>query len=335
MVVHSDDDPQLGQPLCADCYDYESAVVWQWWAPELFRRFTIALRRHLAHTLGVTPTRLSQVATVQYAKVAEYQTRGAVHFHGLVRLDGPQDAGGFAVAPSRVDSRWLAALVEESAGSVQYDAPPVHGDDHPRVLAFGAQVDTRPVRLSRRTDDPAHPLTAEQVAGYLAKYATKSAMEGGKRSNAHLRRLEATALELARRTRRRGSPGEAPYGLLRKWAHALAFRGHFSTKSRRYSVTLGQLRRARRRAQIRLAEANRTGTPIDLRQIEAELLAEDAAETTLVVGSWQYAGCGWSTEGETALATAAAARARERAQERAAAKHDQHERNRHEERSVR
>ena len=32
----------LGQPLCRDCYDYASHVVWQWWAPELWRRFTIA-----------------------------------------------------------------------------------------------------------------------------------------------------------------------------------------------------------------------------------------------------------------------------------------------------
>ncbi len=85
----------------------------------------------------------------------------------------------------------------------------------------------------------------------------------------------------------------------------------------RYSVTLGSLRRARQRAQARIAEANRTGTPIDLRAIEAELLAEDADETTVVIGSWAYAGTGWATDGETALATAAASRAREYAQERA------------------
>jgi hypothetical protein len=32
---------------------------------------------------------------------------------------------------------------------------------------------------------------------------------------------------------------------LRKWAHMLGFGGHFSSKSRRYSTTLGALRRAR------------------------------------------------------------------------------------------
>jgi hypothetical protein len=35
MTVHADDDPLLGQPLCWECYDYASHVVWQWWAPEL------------------------------------------------------------------------------------------------------------------------------------------------------------------------------------------------------------------------------------------------------------------------------------------------------------
>ena len=55
MAIHGGDDPQVGQPLCPDCYDYASQVVWQWWAPELWRRFTITLRRVLAHHLGTTP----------------------------------------------------------------------------------------------------------------------------------------------------------------------------------------------------------------------------------------------------------------------------------------
>src|SRR5690242_874731 len=35
---HADVDSELGQPLCWECYDYPSQVVWQWWAPELWRR---------------------------------------------------------------------------------------------------------------------------------------------------------------------------------------------------------------------------------------------------------------------------------------------------------
>ena len=117
-------------------------------------------------------------------------------------------------------------------------------------------------------------------------------------------------------------PHEPPYRLLGRWAHTLGFRGHFSTKSRRYSVTLGRLRRARQRAQIRIAAAARAGTTVDLRDLEAELLADDTDEATLVIGSWAYAGSGWANAGETALATAAAARAREYARRRACARRD-------------
>jgi hypothetical protein len=317
MAIHEQDDPVVGQPLCPDCYDYASAVVWQWWAPELWRRFTITLRRMLAHHLHVPPARLGRVASVQYAKVAEYQLRGAVHFHSLVRLDGPQTRDGFAPAPTTVTAPVLSTLVEAAARAVRVTADPVHDDDIPRVLAFGTQVDTRPVRTTSRTDDPDRELTPGQVAGYLAKYATKSATDTEAEDSTHLRRLHATARALAARTTSADQDPTAPYGLLGKWAHTLAFRGHFATKSRRYSVTLGALRRARQRAQARIAEANSTGTPVDLRALEAELLADDTEQTTVVIGSWAYAGTGWANDGETALATAAASRAREYAKETA------------------
>jgi hypothetical protein len=317
MVIHDEDDPSVGQPLCPDCYDYASAVVWQWWAPELWRRFTITLRRMLSHQLGILPAHLPRVASVQYAKVAEYQLRGAVHFHALVRLDGPQTPDGFAPAPTQVTAPVLSALVEEAARAVRVTADPVHDGDVARVLAFGTQVDTRPVRTTSRTDDPDRALTPGQVAGYLAKYATKSATDTEAKDSTHLRRLHATARRMAARTVSADQDPTAPYGLLGKWAHTLGFRGHFATKSRRYSVTLGALRRARQRAQARIAEANRTGTPVDLRELEAELLADNDDQTTVVIGSWAYAGTGWANDGETALATAAAARAREYAQETA------------------
>ena len=327
MTVHGDDDPLVGQPLCVDCYDYASQVVWQWWAPELWRRFTITLRRLLSHHLRTTPARLGEVASLQYAKVAEYQLRGAVHFHALVRLDGPQTPDGFAPAPAAITASALTSIVAEAATAVRFTAPPVHDGDSARVLAFGAQVDTRPVRTSRRTDDPERSLTPEQVAGYLAKYATKSTGDTTAKDNAHFRRLDRTARHLASRATALEEDSDAPYGLLGKWAHTLGFRGHFATKSRRYSLTLGQLRRARQRAQARFAEANRTGARIDLRQLEAELLADEADETTVVIGSWVYAGSGWANEGETALAVAAAARAREYAQERAQARRERKTRN--------
>jgi hypothetical protein len=58
---------------------------------------------------------------------------------------------------------------------VRLTVPGIDEDDSARTLAFGQQLDVRPVRLGRRSDDPTAPLVPEQVAGYLAKYATKSA----------------------------------------------------------------------------------------------------------------------------------------------------------------
>ena len=57
-VVHAEDDPELGTPLCADCYDYPGHLAFNWYAPELWRRFTIALRRRIATHLGIPRSQL-------------------------------------------------------------------------------------------------------------------------------------------------------------------------------------------------------------------------------------------------------------------------------------
>ncbi|GAB3881077.1 replication initiator [Terrabacter terrigena] len=327
-ATHVESDPLLGQPLCGDCYDYASHIVWQWWAPELWRRFTIDLRRLLARHLGVRDARLSELLTVQYAKVAEYQQRGIVHFHALIRLDGPKTVDGFAVAPAALTAAVLARLVEQAADGVTFDAPPLHEGDTVRRLRFGTQLDARPIAPAHRTDDPDRALAPEQVAGYLAKYATKSATDSTNTDSPHARRLRAAIVAVTDRmhadARGDGVPvREHPYGLLFKWRHMLGFRGHFSTKSRRYSVTLGQLRRRRVRYERALAAANREGRTLDVRTLD-DLLQDDTEETTLVIGQWTYAGTGWYTDGDAELAKAAAARAREYAQERAANRNEKH-----------
>ena len=98
-IRHRDDNPQLGQAICIDCYDYASPTIWQWWAPKLWGRFTMALRRAIAKDLGIAATRVHQLVTVQYAKIAEEQHRAAIHFHALIRLDGPKAPDGFASPP--------------------------------------------------------------------------------------------------------------------------------------------------------------------------------------------------------------------------------------------
>jgi hypothetical protein len=292
-------------------------VVWQWFAPDLWRRFTIALHRAIAHHLGVPAAGLAEVPTVQYAKVAEFQRRGAVHFHALIRLDGPRITDGFMNPPGNVTADHLAEMMAEATRSVQLQVPAVDGDDLPRRLVFGRQLDVRIVRSQRPDDD--QTLSGAQVAGDLAKYSTKTASDDVATATAHGRRLQATITDLNLRAQLAAlttSPEAGVYELLGHWVRMLGFRGHFATKSRRYSVTLGQLRRARQRAQARIAASRASGTPLDLASMEADLLA-DEEETTLVVGRWAYLGTGWANDGETALATAAAARPREYAREKA------------------
>ncbi|HEY5786252.1 MAG TPA: replication initiator, partial [Microlunatus sp.] len=84
---------------------------------------------------------------------------------------------------------------------------------------------------------------------------------------------------------------------------------HFASKSRRYSTTLGRLRQARRdhvRSQLnssRSSDPVRVGDDADLADLDVD--------TTLVIGSWRFAGIGWLTSGDAALAAASAARARD------------------------
>src|SRR3954469_20862706 len=88
--VHREDDARLGEPLCPECFDYEHAVLWNALAPELWRRTAIQIPRELARLVGVSERELRKRARVSYVKVAEYQRRGALHFHCVVRLDHGQ-----------------------------------------------------------------------------------------------------------------------------------------------------------------------------------------------------------------------------------------------------
>jgi len=311
MRTHTDTDAEAGQPLCADCYDYTAHVIWQWWAPELWRRFTITLRRQLARYLGVTERAYRDLVRVQFAKVAEYQRRGVIHFHALIRLDGPPLDGNRWPAP-QVDTsaEQLCELVRSAAAAVRYLSP----EDGPRLpaleLRFGAQVDARIVHDLAERDDPEDgDLHPETVAAYIAKYATKATdLEPGTAAQAHLRRVRRTVDRLGRAAGREPRDGVdadrlAPYGRLGRWVDALGFRGRFGTASRAFSVTLTSLREARR---VFKQHSDSSVPPAP-----GDVVDEECEDTTLVVGSWRFVGMGWLTNGDAALAADAAARARE------------------------
>jgi hypothetical protein len=96
---------------------------------------------------------------------------------------------------------------------------------------------------------------------------------------------------------------------LRPWAHMLGFRGHFSTKSRRYSTTLGCLRDARKRwRDSRTLEAHGISSATAIhRNLGGESAfiggRDETEDVVLVIGSWQYTGRGHSA-GEAIFAAA-------------------------------
>jgi hypothetical protein len=86
----------------------------------------------------------------------------------------------------------------------------------------------------------------------------------------------------------------------------LGFRGHFASKSRRYSTTLGRLRSARRR--FERAKAFSPDGVVDVAALDQELVDDD---TTLVINHWRFVGTGWITAGDAVLAAEASAKTRE------------------------
>ncbi|MGW0628300.1 replication initiator [Streptomyces sp. NPDC002758] len=278
---HDDQDPALGTPLTPDSYDYEAAVLWNAHAGALWRRFSIYLRREVAKRAGLTQRAFRDHARLSFAKVAEYQKRGAVHFHAVIRLDGPE--GGDTAPPAWATAELLTDAIRAAATTARVDGPEVDGRRH--AFIFGRQLDVRPIRSA--DFDNGQELTERAVASYIAKYATKGAETTTGTLDRPLRFLaelaQARLTEHARRLIRTawalGARKDLEHLRLRAWAHMLGFRGHFSTKSRRYSTTLGALRTAR--AEWRRAQA-------------AAALAENEPETTYVLAHWAFAGTGLS-----------------------------------------
>jgi hypothetical protein len=170
-----------------------------------------------------------------------------VHFHALSRLDGPRTPEGFAAAEAQITSRLLARLVQAAAENKRLSVPGVGHEDPACHLAFGRQLDVRPVRLAGRSEDPNAPLVPEQVAGYLARYATNSASDSGAGGTCHAQHISATICELAQRAHiatLHGRDGVDESCCSASGVAMLGFRGHFASKSRRYVITLTALRRA-------------------------------------------------------------------------------------------
>src|SRR5699024_2514026 len=110
-------------------------------------------------------------ARLSFAKVAEYQRRGLIHFHGVLRLDGPGGPGD--PTPAWATSELLTDAVHATRGAVHLTSPEVDGQTW--NLAFGEQIDVRPIRPvhASQVEDEHGVITDDRIASYVAKYATK------------------------------------------------------------------------------------------------------------------------------------------------------------------
>jgi hypothetical protein len=307
---HDEDDPRLGEPLCACCYQAGAQVLWNALAGRLWSRTTIYLYRVLAQLAGLTEEELRRLVRISFAKVAEYQRRGVVHFHAILRLDAATACACptcVAPPPAGFTGDLLERAVRQAAATVAVPCPMVDEDQGVTLVArWGEQLE---VRYITEVGDEGE-LSAEQVAGYVAKYATKATEALGVTLDHRIGEVEledldvpAHVAELVQACWELGGRPSLGSLRLRKWAHMLGFGGHFSTKSRRYSTTLGALRRAR----VAYAIRRRRGHTVPL---DAWARTEDD-QAVIVVASWAYLGSGYQTTGEAWLAASAAARARE------------------------
>lgn len=244
-IRHAADDDLLGKPLCNSCYDRAGAKAWNETAPKLWHRFTTYLPREIGRLAGLTRTQVRDRLRPAYVKVAELQARGLIHFHAVIRVDGP--AGPASEPPAWCTSELLAEAARSAAARVCV-----------ADMRFGEQVDV-------------HVIEGEgdgRVAAYIAKYASKG-----------------TAHDFT----------------------DIGFPGHFSSKSRTYSTTLGSLREAR--AQYRRGRHRAPwGRPQD-----DDLIAS--------IPSLGYAGTGHLHPADAVIARANARLVRDQAAARREARH--------------
>ena len=144
----------------------------------------------------------------------------------------------------------------------------------PITLRFGDQIDPRPIRHGHGPGT-GRKLSVSAVGNYLAKYATKALDAPGVPDRPLRSRADLDALSCSRHYRQMittawqlgGGHHHPARTRLCKWAHMLGYGGHFLTKSRRYSVTFGQLRRARlehrKRQHHPTGEHDPWGRPLD------------------------------------------------------------------------
>ncbi len=252
---------------------------------------------------------------MSYTKVAEFQARGLIHVHAVMRLDGPAGAGSPPLVG--LDALQLGAAIVTTARALQLEVRPV--GHQPVVLRWGEQIDTRPITLGAGRDDQAGDVHPEMVAAYLSKYLTKSTEDfgldgqGKVHSATDARCLGASrhAVRIIEVAEQLAGAGGEDYERLADRFGTLGYRGHVMTKTRRYSTTFGALRRAR----SEWRQNGRRPPAPDARASRARSRGHDdpdGDEADIVIErQWRFVGIGFFDIDTAARALSSAAMARE------------------------
>ena len=164
---HRHDSPLRGVPIDLTSYDYSGAVDFNGCAPRLFTRTTDALSDWLARATGTSSARLS------YVRVAEWQSRGLIHFHVLISL--PPSVSEVDLGVTGADRRFIwsepdsqrASTLERICAGVSTSSP------SGRTLRWGAQLHADVIGSEEQ---------AYRASGYMSKvinYVLKDVVAAG------------------------------------------------------------------------------------------------------------------------------------------------------------
>ena len=210
---HSASDPKVGEPLCPECFDYRGAILFNAQVSKLWNATRIATVRHLARQASISERQLRCSVRLAFFKTVEFQRRGLIHLHVIVRADGvaSKEDEGRADGVARHETECRADGVEGSGDTGDYegDEPTSKASSDRRLpppewvtpaslicavreavscttiptptypggtddrMGWGPQVDARPFDSASTADEVA------AIARYTAKYVSKGSESSG------------------------------------------------------------------------------------------------------------------------------------------------------------
>ncbi|MGM7422471.1 replication initiator [Cellulosimicrobium sp. CpK407] len=233
--AHGPTDPVGGTPLDLDGYGYEGAVGFNYAAGRLWGRTAQEIGRR-AGLVKWSESKQGYVARrPTYAGVAEWQGRGAIHLHVILRFPPSTSLDVYKDKRGRPRSRLVEAATRDAG---VFTGAARSGER----VTWGRQVRADVVRTEQSAFRTAGYLA--KVLGYAAKDVGSDVLDDGAAGvrRVHHARLRAAADLLGMRVRAEGGGEESARRLSRAWG----WRGNTARRSRDWSeLTLTKARERR------------------------------------------------------------------------------------------